>query len=170
MARIERAAGPGGTRHWVLHFPPLEARLIDNLPEQLVRLLGHPDENRRVVDRLFPPSYADARDEEENRKLLGGLLLEQREEMLAAVRAQLKAATRDKRGLRVQLDEAGVDIWLRFVNDVRLVLATDLDIKTNLSDVKVPRGHPDAPRHSLLVYLTGLEAALIASLTDAPEP
>ena len=163
MARIERVAG-GGARRWILHLPPAEARLVAGLPEQLTRLLTTPGESQRVIDRLFPPSYSDPKEEAEHRDLLGGTLLEQRKELLVAVRAALAAATRDRQGTHLQLDEASVDLWLRFLNDIRLVIATDLDIQTNLSDVQIPHGHPDAPRHSLLVYLTALEAALVDSI------
>jgi len=166
MARVERGGGSGRARRWTLHFPPLEARLVSGLPDQLARLLANPGENRRVIDRLFPPSYADAAEEKEHRVLLGGMLLEQRQELLVDIRARIKAAGTGSKGLRLELDEAGLDLWLRFINDVRLVLATDLDIRTNLSETTVPRGHPDAARHSLLVYLTGLEAAIVASLSE----
>jgi len=164
MARIERVGGAGGPRRWRLHLPPAEARLVKGLPDQLTRLLTMPGENQRVIDRLFPPSYADSKEEAEHRDLLGGTLLEQRKELLVAVRAALASATSDRHGLHLALDEGAVDLWLRFLNDIRLVLATDLDIQTNLSDVRVPPGHPDAPRYSLLVYLTALEAALVDSI------
>ena len=168
MARVEQDAG--GKRRWTLHLPPLEARLVAGLPAQLERLLTHPDENRRVVDRLFPPSYADAEEEAEHRRLLGETLLESRRDTLTDVRARLAAARADARGLHLSLDEAAVDSWLRFVNDVRLVLATDLDIRSNLSDSAVPAEHPDAPRYSLLVYLGGLEAILVAAVAGPSEP
>jgi hypothetical protein len=121
---------------------------------------------RRVIERLFPPAYADAAEQTENQRLLGASLLEARRELLDVVRGQLAAATADAQGLQIALDEPGVDAFLRFVNDVRLVIATDLDIRSNLSERTLPPGHPDAPRHSLLVYLGGLEAVLLAAVTD----
>jgi hypothetical protein len=164
MARVARDAG--GARRWTLHLPPIEARLVAGLPAQLERLLSHPDENKRVIDRLFPPNYADEHEEQEHRRLLGDSLLESRRDTLAAVRGYFAAATADKEGLHVALDEPSVDAFLRFVNDVRLVIATDLDIRSNLAEIQVPAGHPDAPRYSLLVYLGGLEAVLLAAVTD----
>jgi len=164
MARV--VADAGGARRWTLHLPPLEARLVAGLPAQIERLLTHPDENRRVIERLFPPAYADAAEQTENQRLLGASLLESRRELLDVVRGQLAAATADAQGLQIALDEPGVDAFLRFVNDVRLVIATDLDIRSNLSERTLPPGHPDAPRHSLLVYLGGLEAVLLAAVTD----
>jgi len=167
VARVE-VAGAGRARRWTLHLPPLEARLVAGLPAQIERLLTHPDENRRVVARLFPPSYADAAEELEHRRLLGESLLESRRELLAAVRLQLAAASRDVAGLRLVLDDAGVDGWLRFVNDVRLVLATDIGVDRSLSDMHIPPGHPDAPRYSLLVYLGGLEHVLLTAVIGDP--
>jgi hypothetical protein len=167
VARVE-VSGAGRARRWTLHLPPLEARLVAGLPAQVERLLTHPEENRRVVDRLFPPSYADAAEELEHRKLLGESLLESRRELLESVRRQLAAAPRDMAGLRLVLDEAGVDGWMRFVNDVRLVLATDLGVDRSLSEVTIEPGHPDAPRFSLLVYLGGLEHVLLTTVIGDP--
>jgi len=168
MARVEELPAAGGERRWTLHLPPLEARLVTNLPDQLARLLANPGENRRVVDRLFPASYADPREEAEHRRLLGESLLDARRETLAAVRGQLAGAARDKQGLHLPLGEATADTWLRFLNDVRLVIATDLDVKQNLSDLQLPPGHPDAPRYTLLVYLGGLESVLLDAVTGQP--
>ncbi len=165
MARVEELAATGGERRWTLHLPPLEARLVAGLPDQLARLLGNPGENRRVIDRLFPKSYDDPREEAEHRRLLGESLLEARRETLAAVRAQLASAARDTQGLHLPLGEATADTWLRFLNDVRLIIATDLDVKQNLAQMQLPPGHPDAPRYTLLVYLGGLESVLLEAVT-----
>src|SRR5690348_13286490 len=118
MARVERAGDPSGPRRWTLQLPPLEAKLVSSLPQQLSDLLNTPGGNRRVIDRLFPPVYADAAEEAEHRQLLGDSLLEARRELLSAVRAQLAASPRDKKGLRLEFDEAGMDLWLRFLNDI----------------------------------------------------
>jgi hypothetical protein len=169
MARIEALApGPGGTRRWTLHLPPAEAALLAALPEQLGKLLAHPDENRRIIDRLFPASYADAAQEREHRALLGASLLESRRELVAAVRGFLATGQRTARGLRLTLAEGSADLLLRFLNDMRLVLATELGVEENLGKLTVAPGDPDAPRYALLVYLGGLESILVEALIGNP--
>jgi Domain of unknown function (DUF2017) len=165
MARVVRDAG--GARRWTLQLPPLEARLIAGLPDKLQALLTNPGQNRRVVDRLFPPGYRDESEAAEHRHLLGETLLDARREMLTAVRALLAAGKASPQGLQLALDEPAVDALLRCVNDARLIIATDLDIRSNLGDVQVPPGHPDAARYSLLVYLGGLEQLLLEAVSEA---
>ena len=69
MARV--VADAGGARRWTLHLPPLEARLVAGLPAQIERLLTHPEENRRVIERLFPPAYADAAEQRSEERRVG---------------------------------------------------------------------------------------------------
>lgn len=134
------------------------------LPAQLEALLAGP--RTRVLDRLFPPSYSDAGEEEAHRELLGRALLDERRAMLVAVRGALAGARQDGRGLRLTLDGVAMDLWLRFLNDVRLVLATDLGIESNQHPGRdeIPPSHPDAPRLALLDYLGGLEALMVDAL------
>lgn len=167
MARV-RVSGDGAARRWTLHLPPAEARVVAGLPRQLEDLLAHPERNRRVVERLFPASYSDPAEQAEHRRLLGASLLEARRELLADVRKRLEGAPRGPHGLDLALDEAGLDRLLRFVNDVRLVLATDLGLDRNLSEVQVRAGDPDAPRWSLLVYLGALEHELVTAAIGDP--
>jgi len=180
MARIEIHETTGGEQdavacRWTLHLPTLEASVIDALPDRLEQLLGDPDGNRRVIDRLFPPSYSDPDEERENRRLLGGSLLSERREMLRAVRKSLRASRRHARaageaspGLALRLDVDSLDLWLRFVNDMRLMLATELGVDENLGDKQITPGDPDAPRFTLLVYLGGLESLLVEAAIGDP--
>src|SRR5262245_3378002 len=170
MARIERApAAEGAAPRWLLTLPPLEAALYVALPDQFAALLSDPDQNRRVIDRLFPASYADAEQEREHRALLGASLMQERRDMVAAVRATLGGARRGKSsGLKVALDGAGLDLLLRLINDTRLVIATDLGVDKNLSDMAVDPASPDAAKFALLVYLGGLEAAIVEALIGDP--
>lgn len=165
MASIEATGSDarGGPR-WHLHLPQAEAALIVSLPAQLQAVLGDPDKNRRLVERLFPPSYDDADLERENRRLLGATLLDERRAMLADVAALLGRGRASPTGLRLTLDPASLDALLRFLNDVRLLLATELGVEKNLGEITIDAGHPDAARFSLLVYLGGLQAALVGAV------
>lgn len=168
MARIRSAEGAPAGR-WVLELPPVEASLVAKLPERLAAVLKDPDANRRIVDRLFPASYTDPSEQREHRRLLGSSLLQDRQQMLADVRATLAAAPRGGQGLELTLDAASLDLLLRFVNDVRLLLATELGIDKNLDQLQVSPTDKDAPRYTLLVYLGGLESLLVDAVMGTPE-
>lgn len=136
------------------------------LPGQLEDLLGNPDDNRRVIDRLFPPSYADPTEEADNRALLADGLLADRRQTLVDVRASLASGKPDKKGLVLQLDMPAMDLWLRFLNDIRLVLATYLRVETSMDErLELDPEDPDAPQWALLDYLSGLEALLVSALS-----
>jgi len=170
MSRIvSMSADPeSGRPRWRLVLRALEARIVLSLPAQLEQLLTNPDHNRRIMRRLFPTSYADATLERENRRLLGETLIEGRRLLLVEIRADLEGGKRPgRRSLRIELDELGMDRWLRFVNDIRLVIATDLGIESNLGDEEaVAADDPDAPRYALLDYLGGLEHIMLEALSD----
>jgi hypothetical protein len=168
VARIRTAEGAPAGR-WVLELPPVEASLVAKLPERLAAVLKDPDANRRIVDRLFPASYTDPAEQREHRRLLGSSLLQDRQQMLADVRAALASAPRAGQGLELTLDAASLDLLLRFVNDVRLLLATELGIDKNLDQLQVSPTDKDAPRYTLLVYLGGLEALLVDAVMGTPE-
>ena len=54
------------------------------------------------------------------------------------------------------------------MNDVRLVIATDLGIRENIGDDDVvDPGNPDAPKYALLEYLGGVEAILVEAVSRA---
>lgn len=158
----EKDDAESGEPRWTLTFEAVEATLLGALPLQLAALLADPDGNRRVIDRLFPPAYADPEQQREHRQLLGESLLEARRTMLSEVTTLLAGGERKKKGtLALRLGPATLDLLLRFFNDVRLVLATDLGIETNLGEERVDPSDPDAPRYALLDYLGNLEAILV---------
>ncbi|GJM20988.1 MAG: hypothetical protein DHS20C15_09030 [Planctomycetota bacterium] len=172
-----------GQRLWKLHLLKVEAAILRGLPEQLRQLLANPDNNRPVVDRLFPVSYADPEEERENRRLLGQGLLEERQHLLDLMDAEMlraepsesqtdsgdqadqgdQADKGDQAGVALELDAAQLDLWLRFVNDVRLVLATDLGMDSADSgpDSTADPQPPEDPKRALLEYLGGLESILV---------
>jgi hypothetical protein len=168
VTRLERLSSRGEVLRprWMLHLQPIETTIIEGLPDQIASLLADPACNRRVIERLFP-SREDARtDEEADRIMLGSSLLDSRKDMLAAFQGLLSGAERDQRGMRLELEAGGMDLVLRFANDVRMILATDLGVEQNLEEeAVVPVGHPDAPKWALLEYLGGLEALLLDALS-----
>ncbi|MFT7464491.1 MAG: hypothetical protein ACI9EF_002847 [Pseudohongiellaceae bacterium] len=161
---IAPAAGEAATR-WRLHLLPLELSIIEGLPEQLEALLGDPDNNRRVIERLFPTRGKPRASQAADRAMLGSSLLDSRKELLSDFRRLLREGQRDAKGLHIEVDSLGMDVVLRFANDVRMVLATDLDIEKNLDDdPPASLGRADTAKWALLEYLGGIEALLVDAL------
>lgn len=156
-----------GACRWKLHVPPLEASILVQLPERLEELLRSPKENKRIIERLFPRSYEDPDEERENRRLLGESLFDARKAMLADVRTLLDDGKVDGDALELELDGEHVDLWLRFLNDARLVVATDLGIEKNVGADKVDWSHPRAPQYALLEYLGAVEALVLDAMAHA---
>lgn len=167
MTRLEvcQSALADDSGRWRLHLLPLEVTIIEALPDQLEALLADPDGNRRVIERLFPPQRDRREDEAADRALLGRALLDSRRELLAGFRALLGRGRRDDQGLHLDLEAAQMDLVLRFANDVRMVLSTDLGIEDNLGEAPpVAMGPSDSAKWALLEYLGGLEALLVDAL------
>lgn len=156
-----------GRKRWSLVLLPVEAAIVKSLPDQLASLLADPDSNRRVIDRLFPPGYTDEQEQRDNRELLGASLLGERKQMLEEARELLDGGfSAPDGGLTLPLLPEQMDLLLRFLNDVRLVLATDLGIEKDISAEEPEPDDPDAPRHALLEYLGGVEAILVDALRE----
>ena len=153
-----------GCFRWLLRLGPGEAAIVRGLPDRFERVLADPDANRAVIERLFPSSYDDPAQEHEHRRLLGASLLAERRDLLNAVRAHLAAAGSSPANLKMELSEVDLDLWLRFVNDMRLILATDLGVQENLEE-SIDWTHPDADKYALLEYLGGLEVLFLEGLS-----
>ena len=169
MARL-RALGrdADGEPVYELVLPEVEATLLASLPQQLETLLRDPEGNRRIVERLFPATYDDPADEREHRRLLGATLWEERRERTRYVARGLEGARTAGADTIVRLSGPEADLWLRFVNDVRLVLATDLGIEDDVHEERQRAEAVDQPRFLVLDYLGYLEMLLIRAAGGAP--
>lgn len=166
MTRVEPLEpGPDGHPRWRLRVPALEASILAGLPDRLEDLLTHPERNARIIARLFPRAHDDETDNLEYRRLLGDSLFDSRREMVGQVRSMLGAARAVGDSLHLELGPREIDVWLRFVNDARLMLATDLGVDGAPDDHPVDWGHPDAPRHALLEYLGAVEMLLLGAVS-----
>ena len=127
MLPIRKRKGGGFT----LQIEPLEAEVLLELPARLRSLLESPDFTNRVVRRLFPPTYADPQLEAENRRLVGDDLIRRKLEGLSVFEKSLE---RRKMGpvVEVTIEEEQFDFWLAFVNDMRILIATELDIRDGI--------------------------------------
>jgi hypothetical protein len=126
-----------------------ERDLLRSLPEQLKALLEAKEEDP-ALRRLFPPAYIDDPEgEAEYRRLMGGDLLEGRRAALDTMAATIDAE---------DLDEAQLNAWLSAINDLRLVLGTQLDVSED--EIRL-----DTPIHELYHYLSYLEDGVVTELS-----
>jgi hypothetical protein len=132
-----------------------ERRVLAALPGQLRALIEARDP---AVARLFPPAYPDDPDREsEYRRMVGTELLEGRREALEVMEATVRAR---------QLDRDQLSAWLAALNDVRLVLGTQLDVTEDAEETDLPEDDPQAPTLALYHYLGWLVAQAVEALDD----
>jgi hypothetical protein len=126
-----------------------ERELLRDLPNQLKELLAETDEP--ALRRLFPPAYIDdAEGEAEYRRLVGDDLLQGRQAALDTMAATIDAT---------ELDESQLTAWLSCLNDLRLVIGTQLDVQED--DPLI-----DTPIHRVYYYLSMLEESVILALAS----
>jgi hypothetical protein len=128
---------------------PQEREILRDLPRQLKELLEQTDDP--ALRRLFPPAYVDDPEgEAEYRRLMGDDLLQGRRAALDTM-----AATMDEG----ELDETQMTAWLSSLNDIRLVLGTQLDIQESDEPMSTPI-------HQLYYYLSALQDAVISAMAS----
>jgi hypothetical protein len=147
-ARIHRAAD-GGLR---LRLPEEERLLLRGVAASTRERLRDDDPALR---RLFPPAYDDAELESEYRELTRGQLTSGREQAL-----ELLEATVDN----TDLSPEEADSWLRALNDVRLVLGTELDVTEDLDWDALGRDDQRFPGLSLYAYVSWIQEQLVEAL------
>jgi hypothetical protein len=132
-----------------LRLSPEERDLLRDLPNQLKELLGQTEEP--ALKRLFPPAYIDDPEgEKEYRRLVGDDLLQGRQAALDTMAATIDAT---------ELDEEQLTAWLSSLNDLRLVIGTQLDV----SEDDPPM---ETPIHQVYYYLSMLEEAVVSALAS----
>lgn len=116
-----------------------EASMLENLAGQLKQLhraaaADALDFADPAVKRLFPDAYNDPEDAAEFRRLALPQLAQNRERAQDAVIVGLVTADRIDGQRLVRVDRAEIDDWLRAVGDMRLVLATRVQLGTGGPD------------------------------------
>jgi uncharacterized protein DUF2017 len=148
--RIERTRD-GGVR---LRLPRDERALLRSLPAQLRALLDEAPEDPSL-ERLFPPAYDDAEDEDEYRRLMGDELLDGRRRALRVVEETLD---------QDRLSGEQAQAWLTALNDLRLVLGTRLDVRDETLLAELRPDNPRAPELAVYAYLSWLQEQLVEAL------
>lgn len=134
-----------------------ERALLRSLPEQLHAVLGSDDAADRespALRRLFPPAYRDPSADAEWQRLMGEELRRAQTHALARLAASAE---------ETEIDRDTAETWLTALNQLRLVLGTDLgvgpdgpgraDDPTNLT-----------PPEILYQWLTWLQGELVETL------
>jgi hypothetical protein len=116
-----------------------ERDVLRKLPGELRQLLSTDDPS---LARLFPPAYhEDPERDAEYRRLMREELVNRRLESLATVEATIDAE---------EVTEEQLMAWLKVINDLRLVIGTQLDV-TEDTDLTPDSVSPDDPRLPLIV-------------------
>lgn len=135
-----------------LRLPEDEQALLRGIAASTRALLADGDDP--ALRRLFPPAYDDPELEQEFRELTGGQLAAGRERAL-----QHLEATVDREVLSAQ----DADLWLRALNDVRLVLGTRLDVTEDLDWDGLSPQDPRAPELAVYAYVSWIQEQLVAA-------
>ena len=138
-----------------LRLPPEERELLRDLPAQLRELLGTDDPS---LKRLFPPAYKDdPKLEAEYRHYMAEDLLAAHHRSLDTMEATIDAET---------LDEDQVAAWLGALNDLRLVLGTNLDVTEDMYEQEMEPDDPRAPAFAVYTYLGWLQEQVVEALSS----
>ena len=180
----------------IANFTGFEAELLRSLAQQLVELLRNEEAAPKdqdpfeammdfsgptiepedpVLARLFPTAYAD--DEEaaaEFRRFTEGSLRDGKSRSAIAVIDALEEAglppelTEDGLHFDVELDEPTAETWLRSFTDIRLALATRLEVEEDDEEVwaALPDEDPRAQAHDIYEWVGYLQETLVEALTD----
>lgn len=131
-----------------------ERDLLRSLPGQIRELIESTDPADPSVRRLFPPAYRhEEKAEAEYQSLMHDQLLEHHLEALKVMEETIDAD---------RLDEEQVVSWLSALNELRLVLGTNLDVTESAEPVDP--NDPRAPGLALYGYLSWLEEQVVEAL------
>ncbi|MEM7232906.1 MAG: DUF2017 family protein [Planctomycetota bacterium] len=139
-----------------------EAMILRILPGRLREVIEDPDANARVTRRLFPTAYKDKTKDAEYQRLLGDDLKRRKLEGVKTFESTLARMRLVKDGyVEFHIEAEEYEFWLGFVNDFRLMLGTELDIRDDDWEEHVQPNDPRAHDYALLHYLTWLEDELV---------
>ena len=137
-----------------LSLPEEEQVLLREIAASTRELLVDGDDP--ALRRLFPPAYDDPDLDREYRELTRGQLAAGREQALDHLEATVD---------RDVLLPNDADLWLRALNDVRLVLGTRLDVTEDLDWNGLSPQDPRAPDLALYAYVSWIQEQLVEAST-----
>lgn len=138
-----------------LRLPPEERELLRGLPRQLRELLETDDPS---LKRLFPPAYKDdAVLEAEYRHYMADDLVASHRRSIDVMEETIDADV---------LDEEQLLAWLGALNDLRLVLGTNLDVTEDMYEQEMEPDDPRAPAFAVYTYLGWLQEQVVEALSS----
>jgi Domain of unknown function (DUF2017) len=166
--RVRRAKSGALT----LSLPHVEALVLRDLPARLRAVLEREAFRDRLVERLFPRAYREEASEAEYRKLVGDELVARKLEGVKTFEETLAACRQRRKEVEITITPEQFQLWLGFVNDMRLLLGTELDVDESFFKQPFDPGHPRAADVALLYYLGWLEEELLraSGFRPLPEP
>jgi hypothetical protein len=155
LGALERSVTPTDHGTFRLRWTPGDRQLVRTLAGELQAALDGDDD---ALVRLFPPAYGT--DEVRSREYAALA----RDELITSRRAAL--ATVESAMGRDEVDADELHALMRAVNDLRLVLGTQLDVTED--DVRRRRSDdPDAPRWAAYERLTRILGQIVTALSGA---
>jgi hypothetical protein len=157
----ELSAAPGGGANLVLD--PSETHVLRQLTAELRALLASDSDMQDdpVLGRLYPDAYERPEDEAAYRELIGGDLEEHKLAVLDKVSTALGAE-----GTDVTLGPDAVDAWLSCLTDLRLAIATRLDVDEERMGAGIDPNDPDVAALSILHWLGWLQEEIIRTVSS----
>jgi hypothetical protein len=138
-----------------LRLPAEERELLRDLPRQLKELLATNDPS---LKRLFPPAYKDdAALEAEYRHYMADDLVASHQRSVDVMAETIDADV---------LDEEQMTAWLGALNDLRLVLGTNLDVTEDMYEQLMEPDDPRAPAFAVFTYLGWLQEQVVDALAS----
>lgn len=142
-----------------LELDPHDASYLLRLPARLERLLANPDFTERAIQRILPRGYLDEQQEAEYRELVGEELRQKKLDNITEFRRTISEAQVKRDAVQITLQAEDFEVWLGFLNDMRLFIGTELDIQDNRD---LPMSAEDLSEEQFVYeYLTYLQASLI---------
>lgn len=155
MPLFQRRIKRLGPERYRIQLPESEQELLRSLLPQLRELLTTDDPS---VTRLFPTAYVhDPERDAGYQALVHDELLEKRYETLDVLERTIEGG---------EVDDETLSAWMRGLNDLRLVLATRLDVSEDDEPTDLDPDDPDAAAWSIYHYLGGLLSLIVDALTD----
>jgi Domain of unknown function (DUF2017) len=155
--RDERRIRRSARGELLLRLPEHERALLREVAARTRARLA--DKSDPALRRLFPSAYEDPEREREYRQLTRGQLASGRERALDVLQSTLD---------RPSLSRDEADAWLRALNDARLVLGTELDVREDLDWDAIGQDDPRALDHAVYGYLTWIQEQLVAAAANSP--
>jgi hypothetical protein len=138
-----------------LRLPAEERDLLRDLPRQLKELLASDDPS---LKRLFPPAYKDdAGLEAEYRHYMADDLMASHQRAIGIMDETIDAEV---------LDEEQMTAWLGALNDLRLVLGTNIDVTEDMYEQPMSPDDPRASAFAVFTYLGWLQEQVVDALAS----